>query len=197
MKEHAKKELTDDTKAESLQLPSIVLENKLYRDVDTDELVPTQNIIIPQKDFNFHKIWLHKIIQSLDNINNVKSKITYWIIEHLDRKNQLIMTQKAIAEQSGYSLSTVERTMAELQRSDPPFLIKVSHSVYRVNPLLVWKGPHNERVDIMYTFASEMQSKAIADAHKKAERNVIENKSLVETMVSMEKEFERMDDSDE
>ena len=51
-----------------------------------------QVMSIEDRDFNFHKVWLEHIISSLDLIGNQKTRLAFWIIDHLDKENKLTKT---------------------------------------------------------------------------------------------------------
>ena len=70
-------------------------------DTTTGELIPMQITQVEERDFNFHKVWLRNLIMSFEDISNQKLRLAFWIIEHLNKENQLVMTQQTIAEKSG------------------------------------------------------------------------------------------------
>jgi len=123
-----------------------------YVNPNTGELVPMQVVSIEDKDFNFHKVWLENLIISLDSISNQKLKLAFWIIDHLNKENQLVMTQRQIADNSGISLKTVQRTMQSLQESEPAFLIRINGGAYQVNPNVIWKGSHSSRMGVIFDY---------------------------------------------
>lgn len=120
---------------------------------ETGEAVPMQLIQVEDRDFNFHKVWLQHLISSLDDISNQKLRLAWWILDHLDSENKLVMTQRKIAEKSGMSLATVTRTMQALQTGKPAFLQKINSGAYRVNPDIIWKGSYSKRMGICFEYA--------------------------------------------
>lgn len=122
---------------------------------DSGEVVPMQVVEVTNRDFNFHKIWLQHFINSLDEISNKKTSLAYWILENLDSENKLIATQRTIAEKTGMSLGTVRDTMTILQKSNPPFLIKINSGAYQVNPEIIWKGSHGSRMGVCYNYKTK------------------------------------------
>lgn len=128
-------------------------------DPKTGEVYPVQVNAIEDRDFNFHKIWLQHLINSFDEISNQKLRIAFWIIDHLDRENKLIMTQRAIADETNISLQTVNKTLTALQRSNPPFLVKINKcGAYRVNPDILWKGSYSNRMGVIYQYNDERRA---------------------------------------
>lgn len=112
---------------------------------------------IEERDFNFHKIWLEHIINSLDLIGNQKTKLAFWIIEHLDKENKLTMTYRQIAEKSGISLDTVRVTMKSLMNSN--FIERINQGAYRVNPDVIFKGGKTDRMNVLYQYQSIKKEK--------------------------------------
>lgn len=127
-----------------------VVGNTQYLNPRTGEMEDFQLIDIEDRDFNFHKIWLSAIIQSLDIIGNQKTRLAFWIIEHLDSENKLVLTQRQIADKSHISLRTVTDTLGILQ--DSGFLQKINIGAYRVNPEVLFKGGHTKRLNILLQY---------------------------------------------
>lgn len=121
-------------------------------DPDTGERIPMQMNVIEDRDFNFTKVWMQNLVNSLDEISNQKLRLAFWIIDNLNKENQLIMTQRQISEKSGISLQTVSRTIKALCEGNPPFLQKINSGAYRVNPDVMFKGSHNNRMGICFEY---------------------------------------------
>jgi len=130
--------------------------SKVLIDPETGEEYPVQLNSIEDRDFNFHKVWLQNFIMSMDSIANQKLKLAFWIIENLNKENMLVMTQRKIAEKTGISLRTVSKTMKLLCEPEEdgilPFLQKINSGAYRVNPNVLFKGSHSNRMGICYEF---------------------------------------------
>ena len=127
-----------------------VIGTETYIKQATGELKEMQLIDIEERDFNFHKVWLQHILNSIDLIGNQKTKLSFWIIEHLNKENQLTMTQRQIAQKSGISIDTVRLTMKALMDSN--FLIKQNMGVYMINPDVVFKGGKTDRLNILIQY---------------------------------------------
>ena len=147
---------------------------KEFIDAETGEVIPMQLNQIEDRDFNFHKLWLQMFINGLDEIANKKMKLAFWIIDHLNKENQLIYTFRRMAEETGLSIETVIKTMKALQNGDPPFLKKLQSGVYVVNPDILYKGSHKSRMGIIYQFG-EIPSKYAMEQKKAEEKE--KNKS--------------------
>lgn len=131
---------------------------KELQDPETGEIYPMQMNVIEDRDFNFHKVWLQNLIMSMDSIANQKLKLAFWIIDNLNKENMLVMTQRVIAEKTGISLPTVSKTIKLLcepvDEDSLPFLQKVNSGAYRVNPNVLFKGSHNNRMGVCYQYVT-------------------------------------------
>ena len=105
-----------------------------YINADTGELVSMQVTTVEERDFNFSKVWMRNFISTLDIVGNAKTKVAYWVIDHIDRMNKLTYTYRQIAEETGMSLDTVTATMKALLGAD--FLRRQNQGCYIVNPNL-------------------------------------------------------------
>lgn len=126
-----------------------------YIDPETGEPKQFQVIDIEERDANFHKFWMFNIIQSLDLIGNQKMKVAFWLIDNMNPQNQIIITQRKMAETIGVSLDTVRKTITSLV--DSGFLKKQGMGVYIVNPDCIFKGGKGQRLNILYQY-SEMKN---------------------------------------
>ncbi len=135
-----------------------------YTNNSTGEIENFQVVRMEDRDFNFHKIWLEHIINSLDLIGNQKTKLAFWILDNLDRENKLTMTYRQIADKSGISLDTVRVTMKALIESN--FLQRINQGAYRVNPDTIFKGKKMSRLNVLYQYqatARENQNKGVEE----------------------------------
>jgi hypothetical protein len=130
-----------------------VIGTENYIKQDTGEIKEMQVINVEERDFNFHKVWLSHIINSIDLIGNQKTKLAFWIIENLNKENQLIMTQRKIAEKTGMSIQTVSLTIKALIESN--FLVKINSGAYRVNPNVLFKGGKTDRLNVLIEYSNE------------------------------------------
>lgn len=167
---------------------------KEYIDPETGEVVPFQEVEVEDRDFDFHKVWLQHLVNSLDGISNQRLRLAFWIINHLNKENQLIMTQRAIAEEAskeldGMSLDTVSKTMKALQTGSPVFLVKINSGAYMVNPDIIWKGSHASRMGIVFDYKDTVRENTPTE--DKAPQNgtdlVEKANSLTETIQKVEK----------
>ena len=148
-----------------------VIGTETYIKQDTGELKEMQVISIEERDFNFHKVWLQHILNSIDLIGNQKTKLAFWIIENLNKENQLIMTQRQIAEKANMSLDTVRLTIKALLESD--FLERINIGAYRINPNVIFKGNKTDRMNVLIEYTNT-KGEQIAKQAEKAKKQAME-----------------------
>ena len=130
-----------------------VIGTRKYINQDSGEIEDFQVVNIEERDFNFHKIWLNHIINSLDLIGNQKTRLAFWIVDNLDKENKLTMTYRQISEKSGISYQTVSRTMKSLIENN--FLQQINQGAYRINPNIIFKGTRSGRLNVLYQYNSK------------------------------------------
>lgn len=135
-----------------------VIGTENYINSRTGEIEEMNVVSIEERDANFHKIWLSHIIQSIELLGNQKIKLAFWIVDQLDRENKLTMTYRQIAEKSGISYKTVQRTMEIL--IDCNFLTKINSGAYRVNPDVLFRGGKTERLNVLFKYKAEQMQNA-------------------------------------
>src|SRR5690625_354975 len=69
------------------------LGTKEFIDASTGEKETMQVTNIEERDANFHKIWLGHMLESLDMIGNQKIRVAMFIMENINKENELIMTR--------------------------------------------------------------------------------------------------------
>lgn len=128
-----------------------VIGTESYINQQTGEIQEMRVISVEERDANFHKFWLSSVIQSLDLIGNQKIKLAFWLMENMNSENEITLTQRQIAKESGISLDTVRRTIKALVDSD--FLKRKNWGCYAVNPELVFKGQYGSRMNVLYKYS--------------------------------------------
>ena len=91
------------------------------------------------------------MLESLDMIGNQKIRVAMFIMENINKENELIMTYRVIAEKTNTSLQTVSETMKALQESN--LLSKIRNGYYRVNPDVIFKGGRNDRMNVLLRYS--------------------------------------------
>ena len=134
-----------------------VIGTRKYINQDSGEIEDFQVVNIEEIDFNFHKIWLNHIINSLDLIGNQKTRLAFWIVDNLDKENKLTMTYRQISEKSGISYQTVSRTMKSLIESN--FLQQINQGAYRINPNIIFKGTRSGRLNFYINIIQKINYK--------------------------------------
>lgn len=131
-----------------------VVGTKEYIDAETGESKTMNVISCENQDFNFHKVWLGHIIQCLDLIGNKKVKVINFVLENLNYENKLCMSSSKISKETEICLKTVKTTMKIL--TDNQIIHRIQNGVYRVNPNMIFKGQHKQRMNILIEYSKEV-----------------------------------------
>lgn len=78
----------------------------------------------------------------------------------MDRENIVINTHEEIAKEVNATTKTVRECMKALQafsKDDPPFLVRIGQSRYRINPNVIYTGASDKRVNILRQFEREVR----------------------------------------
>lgn len=124
-----------------------IVGSERFVNVETGELEEFQVTSIEERDFNFSKVWMRNFISTLDLVGNQKTRLALWVIDNVNKENQLISTLRGMSDETGISLETVRTTMKILQEAN--FLKKSGNGVYTVNPDIVFKGNRNARLNVL------------------------------------------------
>lgn len=123
--------------------------HKTFIDPDTGEMTVMEYTQVESTDFNFMKVWMTHFLATIDIIGDKKTKLCLWIIDHLNRDNQLCYSYRQIADMSGTCYQTVALTMKLLM--DANFMRK-DGTVYKVNPDIIFKGTHANRMNVLIEY---------------------------------------------
>lgn len=122
-------------------------------DQDSGEIIDAQVVLKTVGDAGFHKIWLHEILDLVDEVGNAKMQVLLWVLSQADAQNRVFATQKEIAEATNTSLKTVQRLMSSLAAAN--VITEVRRSVWRLNPSVIFKGDHNKRMAVLVKYRDE------------------------------------------
>lgn len=122
---------------------------------DTGEIIEAQTIVKTAGDAGFHKIWLHHILEAVDEVGNAKMRVLMWLLTKANSKNQVLATHKEMAEACGCTTKTVQGLLRALKAAD--VITETRRSVWRLNPDVVFKGDHNKRMAVLIKYQDESQ----------------------------------------
>ena len=139
-----------------------VIGTQQYVNVNTGELREMQVIESTEdnKDFNFHKLFMRDFIRGIDIVSNKKTKICYWIIDNINKDNQLLYSYRQISEITGISYSVVAETVKALLDAD---FLRKHGKVLIVNPDIIFKGSAIRRANILHTYSQAERGDEQAD----------------------------------
>ncbi len=140
---------------------SRVIGTQEFYNRSTGEIVEMQLVQsdAPEKDYNFHKLFLKNFEEALKPIVNKKTALCFWILSNLTKDNLLLYTYREISNKTDLSYKTVADTMQQLLNTD--FLRKHSSGYYMVNPDIIFKGSYQRRCIAYRTFSQAPYSNLI------------------------------------
>jgi hypothetical protein len=124
-------------------------------DSETGEIIEAQTIVKTAGDAGFHKIWLHHILEAVDEVGNAKMRVLMWLLTKANSQNQVLATYKEMAEACGCTPKTVQRLMTALKAAN--VITETRRSVWRLNPDVVFRGDHNKRMAVLIKYQDESQ----------------------------------------
>lgn len=128
----------------------VIVGKQEYLNPNTGELETFNVINTYDTDFNFEKIWLSHILESLEVIGNQKIKVLNWLLANKNSNNQIIATQRSIALQSNVSYPVVNQTIKALIATKA---LRIEQTgVYMLNPEFMFKGHNSKRMNLLLRF---------------------------------------------
>ena len=124
-------------------------------DTTTGEVIDAQVVIKTAGDAGFHKIWLHQILELVEEAGNAKMRVLMWLLSKADAQNLIWSTHREIAEACNSSTKTVQRLMASLTAAN--VITETRRSVWRLNPEVIFKGDHQKRMAVLIKYRDEKQ----------------------------------------
>lgn len=201
MKEKTPKKTTTrpkNTKPKSTSKKTTRIGVEQYVNTKTGEVQQFNVIEQYDQDFNFDKIWLGHILDSLDLIGNKKIIVLNWLLKHKNKDNIVIGTQRKIAESANVSLPVVSETMQLLVKSN--FIKAIQDGVYLINPEVIFKGKHGKRMDILLRYRSIEEIKIEAKKPEKIDQeelmDLLKEDLNSEGSMDLEDLFEDEDEKD-
>jgi Firmicute plasmid replication protein (RepL) len=144
-------------------------------DSETGEIIPAQVVSKTAGDAGFHKIWLHEILELVDEVGNAKMRVLMWLLSKADAQNVILATHTEIAAETGVSAKTVARLMASLRAAN--VIIEKRRSMWRLNPKVIFKGDHDKRMAVLVKYYDERQGDLFDNKQDDAADNVIPHKA--------------------
>ncbi len=98
---------------------------------------------IEERDFNFKKVWMRDFLATMDMLGTQKTKVAFWIIEHIKKDNTISFTYDQITKDTKISNKTISVTVNALIEAN--FMKKAMPSVYHINPNIMFQGSKDQR----------------------------------------------------
>lgn len=148
LENNQKKRAKSTKKTTSAKYTTIAKKN--YINEETGQ-IETFNIIEENsQDFNFQKIWLGHLLESLEIIGNKKIVVLNFLLKNKDSENRIIGTQRAIAKAAGVSVPVVNETIKALVKING--IKQVQQGVLMLNPEIIFQGNHQKRMNILLKY---------------------------------------------
>ncbi len=123
---------------------------KSFTDHETGEVIEVPILHEESADFNFEKIWLAHVLTALEELGSKKIKILSYLFRVREKSNNMVAkTLMEISKETGISYPTVSETINLLLEND---LITKKTGVIILNPGMIFKGNHHNRVRIMFEY---------------------------------------------
>lgn len=131
---------------------------------------------IKNRDYNFHKIWIHPLIDLLNTIGNNPIKILAYILSKMNKTTNLIhTTQQELSNNTGISFSIVNKTIQNLRKDD---FLRCKSGVYMIDPNFIYYGKTENRIITLSDY-----NKYPAYKNNKQEKNIIKAKEIKRTAI--------------
>jgi DNA-binding transcriptional regulator YhcF (GntR family) len=145
----SKKEIKQYSKKTTNKKVKVIGEQEYFNN-STGEVENFQVISMEDRDFNFEKLWLVHILESLEAVGNKKIMVMNTLLKMKNSDNQIIGSQRQISKESGVSLPTVNETINIL--IDSNFIRKITNNVYMINPDILFKGGNKKRMNVLLQY---------------------------------------------
>jgi hypothetical protein len=123
----------------------------------TGEIEKMQTVRMEERDFNFDKIWIMHILDSLEAVGNQKIKVMNELIKMKNNDNLIVATQDVICKKTGVSRPVVSQTLNILIESN--FMKKIQNGVYMINPDTLFKGGKANRMNVLLKYQKQDEIK--------------------------------------
>lgn len=139
-------------------MPARVIGVDRWTNQQTGEVIETQTLakeVCGDVDIGFEKLWLGHILETIEEVGNVKVKVLFWLLKNRDQNNLVRGTVRQIAEQLGVSKTTVSALMTALRKAD---VIRLEYGGrWMLNPGVIFKGAHTKRMNVLIRYKSMEQ----------------------------------------
>ena len=147
--------VTEKIPKETLQMAKTntkIIGKEHYINASTGELMEMDVIESIEKDVdsNFYKLFMKDFLYAMDIVSNQKSKVAYWIIDHLQKDNMFVYSYRQVAEMTGISYQTVAGTIKALKDAD---FLRQEGKLLIVNPAIIFKGTAARRANVLHRYA--------------------------------------------
>ncbi|OOR04431.1 hypothetical protein BW897_32025 [Bacillus cereus] len=146
-------------------MPKQKIENEIiyngksrWRNLDTGEIIETDEVIKKTPRNGFMITYLTAIVQLIDSLGNKKMQVVKYILENMDKStNTLIITTRELTEKSKVSRQTVIDTLKTLEQAQ---IITRRIGAIMIHPSLVHRGKDTKEKYLLARFEDFNNNKA-------------------------------------
>ena len=133
-----------------------------WRNLDTGEIIETDEVIKKTPRNGFMITYLTAIVQLIDSLGNKKMQVVKYILENMDKStNTLIITTRELTEKSKVSRQTVIDTLKTLEQAQ---IITRRTGAIMIHPSLVHRGKDTKEKYLLARFEDFNNNKAPINA---------------------------------
>ncbi len=122
----------------------IVTKKEIYEDLESGQVVESQESIKVEKDYGFSKVWIDDTYKIIEPLSKEGILLWFWILKNVNPKNLLTKSFIEISKEMGIERRAIGRNMKSLISENA--IKEIKKGLYMVNPDIYFKGNHNNRV---------------------------------------------------
>lgn len=119
-----------------MTLPAKIPELRIIN-MDTGETMAFDQLIVPGQE-RWDKVYSKNLARMLDMVGDEKMKVVAFMIRKKDTMNLISATMREISEDTGVSLTTVNKVLKIMQKGD--FIHKIRGGKWRLSPRVICGG---------------------------------------------------------
>lgn len=122
----------------------IVTKKEIYEDLESGQVVESQESIKVEKDYGFSKVWINDTYKIIEPLSKEGILLWFWILKNVNPKNLLTKSFIQISKEMGIERRAIGRNMKLLISKNA--IKEIKKGLYMVNPDIYFKGNHYNRV---------------------------------------------------
>lgn len=112
----------------------------------TGEIEPV-SVYEDKRKERWDKVWAKTLAELLDMSGESRTKVIAYLIRNKDHKNVIMATIRKIAEDTGISAKTVNRTLLQLEKAN--FILRLQNGAIMFSPHIIQPGKSWQGVAVL------------------------------------------------